>query len=288
MFHKFTNFQKNRNMIWEVTNNKRVNVKPFKEKVNVEISHFSKLLKYPHRCPFVEILKVLRLFPKALGAMNSMFILLIHKKKDAISFEDYITICCCNVIYKLVSKIIDSRLKPILCEIIFEEKFGFLHKCQIHDVVTLTQDETHLIKTSKNYSIFLKLDLSKAFDKVSRNFMHLMLIQMGMKLIMMNWIMRCIYSAFFVFLINGSLSDFFGSSCRLRQGCLISHFLFLLVVEGIRKLIRNARRTSELWEHQVSPSESLFHLLFVDDVSMFCVDSLHEFQSIRRILDLFY
>jgi hypothetical protein len=85
-----------------------------------------------------------------------------------------------------VSKIIAFRIKPILSEIIYEEQFGFLYKRQIHDIVSLAQEVMHSIKTSKTLSIMLKLDLSKAFDKVSWTFLHLVLIQMGMKLSLVN------------------------------------------------------------------------------------------------------
>jgi hypothetical protein len=72
------------------------------------------------------------------------------------SFDDYWSISCCNVVYKVVSKIIANRLKPILSEVISEEQFGFLFKHQIHDAVALDQEAMHSIKTSKIPSVLLK------------------------------------------------------------------------------------------------------------------------------------
>jgi hypothetical protein len=57
----------------------------------------------------------------------------------------------------------------------------------------------------------------------------------------------------------------------LRQGFPLSPFLFLLVAEGLSKLICNTRRSGELKGLKVSPSEVLSHLLFIDDVLLFGV-----------------
>jgi len=110
----------------------------------------------------------------------------------------------------VIYKIIANRLKPILSEIILEEQFGFLFKHQIHDVISLAQEAMHSIITSKILSILLKMDLLKAYDKVSWTFLRLVLVQMGMNLASINWILGCVQSTYFAILINGSPSKFFG------------------------------------------------------------------------------
>ena len=100
-------------------------------------------------------------------------------------------------------------MKPILSEIISEEQFGFLFNKQIHDVVSLTHDTIHSIKKDKQYAFSLKLDFSKAYDRVSWTFIWLILIHIGMSLDVVNWIMGYIHHAAFTFIINGSPSTFF-------------------------------------------------------------------------------
>jgi hypothetical protein len=56
-----------------------------------------------------------------MGLFNSMFITLIPKKQDKISFGDFCPIFLCNVIYKIVAKILARRLQQIFSEIISEE-----------------------------------------------------------------------------------------------------------------------------------------------------------------------
>jgi len=63
---------------------------------------------------------------KVLGALNATFLCLIPKKQDGTSFNDFGPILCCNVIYKLIAKILACLLKLILSDIVLAEKFGFL------------------------------------------------------------------------------------------------------------------------------------------------------------------
>jgi hypothetical protein len=136
------------------------------------------------------------------GPLNATFLCLIPTKQCPSSFEDYRSIACCNVIYKLITKIISRRIRLMLSEIIGEDQFGFLHNRQIHDVAAIAQEVLHSVKKRNLKATILKLDLSKAYDQVNWTFLHLILIQMGMSLKTINWIMACIQSASFSILIN--------------------------------------------------------------------------------------
>jgi hypothetical protein len=58
--------------------------------------------------------------------INTTFIALIPKKDEPQSFGDLWPISLCNCLYKILSKIIVRRLKPILSNKISKEQFGFL------------------------------------------------------------------------------------------------------------------------------------------------------------------
>jgi hypothetical protein len=114
-----------------------------------------------------------------------------------------------------------------------------LYKRQIDDLVSLAQEALHSIKMHKIPSFVLKIDLSKAYDKVKWTFLRLALIKLGMNLITVNWIMGCIESVSFTILINGSPFKFFHSSRGLHKGCPLSPFLFLIVAEDLSRLIQD-------------------------------------------------
>ena len=77
--------------------------------------------------------------------------------------------------------------------------------------------------------------------------------------------MGCIQSASFAVLINGSPSNFFRASRGIRQGCPLSPFLFLLVVDALSRIIEQEKREGSFKGIKVTHSEELSHILFVDD-----------------------
>jgi len=60
------------------------------------------------------------------GSLNSAFLCLIPQKKEVSSFGDFFPISCCNVIYNMITKIIERNLKLMLIGVIGEEQFVFL------------------------------------------------------------------------------------------------------------------------------------------------------------------
>jgi hypothetical protein len=120
------------------------------------------------------------------------------------------------------------------------EQFGFLKDRLIFDAVGITQECLHTTKTKKQNSVFLKLDLKKAYDNVSWQFLRLLLDQIGLNWVVSQWIMGCITMVNTVVLVNEIPTDFFKCHRGLRQGCPLSPLLFLLVVEVFSRLLTQA------------------------------------------------
>ena len=98
---------------------------------------------------------------------NSTFIALIPKVDNPKSLHDFRPISLCTCIYKVITKVISRRLKDLLSEHIYGEQFGFLKGRQIHEAIGVAQEGLHSMKTHKIKGAILKIDLSKAYDKVS-------------------------------------------------------------------------------------------------------------------------
>eukprot|EP00253_Pinus_taeda_P016641 PITA_16641 len=169
--------------------------------------------------------------------LNSTFIALIPKTDSPTSFHDFHPISLCICLYKIIAKIIANRIKPILSKHISQEQFTFLHNRHIHEAIGFAQEALHSIKLRKLKGMALKIDLSKAFDKISWLFLRMILTHLGFPLEFTRWIMRCITSVSFAILINGSTSHSFQAERGIRQGCPLSPLLFLLVMEGLSRLI---------------------------------------------------
>jgi hypothetical protein len=92
---------------------------------------------------------------------------LIPKTDLPVCFEDLWPISLYNTLYKIHSKIISLHLNPLLSNYTSHEKFGFLKIHLIHKAIGVVQEGIHTVKTkNKEVSVF-KIDLSKAFDRVS-------------------------------------------------------------------------------------------------------------------------
>lgn len=220
-------------------------------------------------------------------AINSTFIALIPKSDNPSSFDDFRPISLCNVLYKIISKIIANRIKPILSRHISPQQFAFLKNRQIHEAIGSAQEAIHSIWTKHLKCILLKIDLSKVFDRASWLYIKMILIQVGFPHSLINWIMACITSPTFSILINGSASHFFHSERGLRQGCPLSPLLFLLVIEALSRLLITASREGSIRGLKISDICYLTHLLFVDDVLLLLDGSIQDTTAFSRLLDLF-
>lgn len=219
--------------------------------------------------------------------MNYTFISLIPKTDDPTSYNDFCPISLCNCLYKIISKIIANRIKPILSSHISTEQFAFLQNRHIQEAIGTTQEALHSIKHKNLKGISLKIDLAKAFDKVNWLYLKMILTHLGFPHILINWIMGCISSVSFTILINGSASTRFNINRGIRQGCPLSPLFFLIVMEGLSRLIATAKRNGDFSGLKITEQFYLTHLLFVDDILIFMNGSVRDNIALNDILQLF-
>jgi hypothetical protein len=148
---------------------------------------------------------------KLCGGLNSTFLALIPKVNKPVSFDDYRSISLCNLIYKVISKILANRIKLIISKCLSSEQLGFLKGRRIHDTIGTAHETLHNIKKKNLKSLVLKLDLKKAYDSIDWIYLRLILLTVGFGVKLMDWIMCCVTSAIFAVLINGEATNYFKS-----------------------------------------------------------------------------
>ena len=100
---------------------------------------------------------------------NYAHIVLIPKIKSPEKITDYRPISLCNVIYKIISKVLANKLKQILPNLISASQSAFVPGRLITDNFLVAYESLHAMhcrKKGRRGSLALKLDVSKAYDWV--------------------------------------------------------------------------------------------------------------------------
>ena len=99
--------------------------------------------------------------------LNHPNIVLIPKVKNPEKMSKYRLISLCNVVYKIISKVLANRLKQVLPDIISPTQSAFVPGRLITDNVIVAYKalhSMHIRKKGKTSSLAMKLDVNKAYD----------------------------------------------------------------------------------------------------------------------------
>lgn len=108
----------------------------------------------------------------------------------------------------------------------------------------------------------IKIDISKAFDSVQWPFLLNTLSAMNFPHQFIHWISLCISTPSFSVQVNGELSGYFQSKRGLRQGCSLSPYLFVIVMDVLSKLLDKAAHAQNFGYHPRCKGLSLTHVLW--------------------------
>jgi hypothetical protein len=112
----------------------------------------------------------------------------------------------------------------------------------------------------------LKLDMSKAYDRVEWPFLKGIMRKMGFDESFVRLIMDCVSTVSYRFWVKGELTHVVHPGSGLRQGDPISPYLFLLCAEGFSALLSKAEDEGLICGIKLAPSAPrINHLLFADD-----------------------
>ena len=219
---------------------------------------------------------------------NATLLSLIPKSPEAERMTDYRHIACCNVVYKVISKILARRLKSTLPSAIELNQCAFVKdRLLLENVLLATKLVKDYHKPGVSTRSAIKLDISKAFDTVQWSFIEDTLRTMGYPDRFVTWIMRCVDTAAFSVSVNGELEGFFSSSRGIRQGCSLSPYFFVIVSNVLFRLLNSAVLNGRIGYHPLCMSIKLTHLSFADDIMVFTNGSPESLEGTIAVFDEF-
>ena len=131
------------------------------------------------RKDLLRMIKAFQLKAKVGGCTNSTFLALIPKEVNLITFERFKPISLCNASYKILSKLLANRLKPLLGKLISTLQGGFVKGRHILDNVIQVQEAMHSNYQRQEKGMPIKLDMANAFDRVRLSFLYKVLRSFG-------------------------------------------------------------------------------------------------------------
>ncbi|KAL1220554.1 putative mitochondrial protein [Cardamine amara subsp. amara] len=221
-------------------------------------------------------------------SVNETYVRLIPKGLGLRNVSDYRPIGLCSVMYKIIAKMLTKRLKPILTNLISESQSAFVPEKAIADNVLITDEVLHFLKSSlakKHCSMAVKTYMSKAYDMLEWEFIRLVLKKFGFHETWIKWVMECISTVSYSYLVNESPRGRVNLQRGIRQGDPLSSYIFILCSEVLSGLCRKVQLEGRLQGLRVSTrSPRVNHLLFADDTMFFCKTNRINIEALKSIV----
>ena len=223
--------------------------------------------------------------------INHTNIVLIPKVQNPESMSEFRPISLCNVIYKIISKVLANRLKQVLPQIISSTQSAFVPRRLIIDNVLMAYETLHTLharKKGKKGYMALKLDISKAYDQVEWLFLQNIMVKIRFPAGWIERVMSCVTIPSLSILVNGKPYGMIQPSRGIRQGDPISPYLFLLCAEGLTALLNKAESEGRIKGMSICRgAPNITNLMFADDSLLFCQATQAEGETIAYILQTY-
>lgn len=154
------------------------------------------------------ILQVFRI-GKLLKQINSIMITLIPKVAEPQLASQSRPISCYNVLYKCISKMICQRLRKALTHVISNNHAAFVEGRSLVHNILICYDLMRQYNRQTSPRCLMKINLKKAYDMISLDFIHEALKGYGFPESFTNLIMECITSTKFTLKVNGEGYEYF-------------------------------------------------------------------------------
>jgi hypothetical protein len=156
----------------------------------------------------------------------------------------------------------------------------------IHDNFLYVQNLVKELHSARTPSLFLKLDISKAFDSVGWAYLIEVMTGIGFGQLWRDWVCLSLASATSRVRLNGEPGDPFSHARGLRRGDPLSPMLFILAIDPLQRLLELATQSGILAPIRSRATHCIISM-YADDASIFVNPLKEELPVITAILDCF-
>ena len=207
---------------------------------------------------------------------------LVYKKRgDRKNLKNWRPICLLNVDYKIISKVLTTRLSRVLDSVIDPDQTCSVPGRSISSNLVLLRDVFNYIEQTDEAAVLISLDQEKAFDRVDRAFLSDLLCHLGFGPNFRKWVITLYEGAFMQIILNGSLTPKILLRRGVRQGDPLSPLLYVLCVEALACQIRNSPEIRGFLLPGARGKQARVRL-YADDTTVILKDLF----SLRRLFDL--
>ncbi|XP_010677721.1 uncharacterized protein LOC104893322 [Beta vulgaris subsp. vulgaris] len=133
----------------------------------------------------------------------------------------------------------------------------------------------------------IKVDLQKAYDSIDWGFIQDMMSGLGFPEQFTRWVMECITTPSYTLHVKGGNHGFFKGASGIRKGDPISRLIFVIGMEYLSRLLKKIADKEEFRFHYKCKRPQVNHLIFVDDLMLFCKGNLNSVQLLTQALQHF-
>ena len=201
--------------------------------------------------------------------------LLPKKNKSPLFLKNWRPLSLLNVDYKILAKVIATRIKTCLSSIIHSDQNAYVKGRYIGENIVKMLTLIELLNEEDIPALLISVDFEKAFDNVEWDFIDRCLSHFNFGEYIRTWVKILYTDCQSCVINNGWVSDRFVITRGVRQGCPLSPYLFTLCVEVLAAYIRDNPNIKGIeiggFSHKISH--------YADDTNLtvlFCPDTLAE------------
>jgi hypothetical protein len=222
----------------------------------------------------------------ALEHLNSAQVVLIPKVEIANEPKDFRPISLIHSFAKLLTKVLALRLSAYIDQVISSAQSAFIKKRCIQDNFMYVRGLARHYHRTKMPACLIKLDITKAFDSVSWEFLLELLNRRGFPTRWTNWLTSILRTSSSSIMLNGCPGNEIMHRRGLRQGDPLSPHLFILAIDVLNNIFDLATQQGYLTKLK-GRHASLRISMYADDAVIFTNPNRQDIARIMEIMRAF-